>query len=560
MSVSKSRFLCGVFGLITLAVVSLTANHQAFGQTATPTATPIPTERILWNFDSIDGAKPAAGLIVDRKGNLYSTTSEGGAYGYGTVFELTPPPTVGGSWTESVLWSFNGSDGREPLAGLIADKSGNFYGTTIEGGGYSQPVGGGTVFELTPPPTAGGSWTESILWSFGSGGDGSYPFAGVIMDKSGNLYGTTGDGGTYGSGTVFELTPPSTVGGSWTESILWNFGNGSDGQNPAAGVIMDKSGNLYGTTFMGGIYQGPFDTSWGTVFKLTPPSISGGNWTESILWNFGNFGDGQNPAAGVIMDARGNLYGTTELGGNYGVNFPGLPADGGTVFELIPPPTGGGDWSESLLWDFAQGEDGANPGAGVIMDARGNLYGTTELGGAYGRGDFVVGGTVFELTPPQTGGSESILWSFFSSDTDGYQPSGGLLMDTNGNLYGTTTLGGTSPDAAAGTVFEISNIPATIVVSPTTLLFPKTAIGSTSTAGLVVRNSGTGQLIGTVHTPPAPFGLNGSGRFNLAPNGQTTITLTFSPTSTGIFRNVDTVAGPNSIVQFKLQGTGSAVP
>ena len=209
---------------------------------------------------------------------------------------------------------------------LVRDSSGNLYGTTVGGGADGK----GTVFELMP--TGQSSWTESILRSFGNGTDGNSPWAGVIIDGSGNLYGTTRGGGTHdGNGTVFELNPPSSKGGEWTESILWNFGNGSDGTLPSAGLISDGSGNLYGTTQEGGAYAqpGPFNFyPGGTVFELTPPSTDGGHWTEKILWNFGNNTDGWAPLAGLIFDSESNLYGTTYMGGIYGAS--------GTVFEINP--------------------------------------------------------------------------------------------------------------------------------------------------------------------------------------------------------------------------------
>jgi uncharacterized repeat protein (TIGR03803 family) len=252
------------------------------------------------------------------------------------------------------------------------DTSGNLYGTTAAGGAYGDPsIGdpGGTVFKLTPPATSGGNWTESVLCSFGNGTtDGVSPYAGVITDASGNLYGTTISGGAYEWGTVFKLTVQGN------ESVLWNFGNGTDGQSPVAALIMDTSGNLYGTTISGGAYE------WGTVFKLTAQ----GN--ESVLWNFGNGTDGYEPQ-GLIMDTSGNLYGTTAAGGAYGG-----PYTGGTVFKLIPPSTSGGNWTESILWSFGNGTDGYEPTAGVIRDTSGNFYGTTVYGGVY------TGGTVFEIS------------------------------------------------------------------------------------------------------------------------------------------------------------------
>jgi len=223
-------------------------------------------EKVLYSFQNngSDGNYPYASLISDTQGNLYGTTSMGGAYGYGAVFELSP---VGGTWTETVLYSFcsqggsNCTDGADPVAALIQDSNGNFYGSTTSGG-----AGCGTVFELTP--AAGGGWTETVLHSF-TGTDGCYPYAGVVSDASGNLYGTTFEGGAYDSGAVFELTL-----GDWTETVLHSF-HSRDGRGPAAGLIFDAKGDLYGTTFTGGggtlCHQG-----CGTVFELHPTGMEAG--------------------------------------------------------------------------------------------------------------------------------------------------------------------------------------------------------------------------------------------------------------------------------------------
>jgi uncharacterized repeat protein (TIGR03803 family) len=324
------------------------------------------TEAVLCGFNGEDGSGPEASLIFDGAGNLYGTTYNGGEYGYGTVFELTP--TAGGAWTKKVLHSFNdnGEDGYGPFASLIFDASGNLYGTTYNGGTYSW----GTVFELKPK--AGGSWAEKVLHSFNDNGtDAARPYASLIFDASGNLYGTTGGGGTYSLGTVFELKPKA--GGGWAEAILYNFDdNGRDGWGPVASLIFDAVGNLYGTTSQGGAHN------HGTVFEMKPKA--GGGWSEASLHSFDNQ-DGYGPQAGLIFDAAGNLYGTTYLGGAYG---------DGVVFELSP--AAGRGWTESVLWSF-NGTDGSSPYASLIFDGSGNLYGTTSVGGAYS------GGTVFEITP-----------------------------------------------------------------------------------------------------------------------------------------------------------------
>ncbi len=432
------------FGLAAFAILTLTAQRPTFAA----------VETTLWNFGGAgDGWGPRGGtLLRDSSGNLYGTTALGGVHdgpsklGDGTVFKLTPPSTAGGPWTEAVLWSFgHGSDGIEPLSNVIMDASGNLYGTTLIGGAEPSGLpGGGTVFELMPPSASGASWTESVLCTFSGGPVGRYPEGGLVMDPKGNLYGTTFKGGLYNSapnsGTVFRLAPPSNSGGTWTESVLWSFGNGIDGSAPEAGLLMDRKGNFYGTTTSGGAY------GEGTVFELTRPT-GGQKWTESVLWSFGSGIDGAFPTADLIMDRNGNLYSTTLYGGVYGGVYGGYR--GGTVFELSPPTISGGNWTESVLWDFGNGTDGVNLEGNVVMDPHGHLYGTTYGGGAVG----LIGGTAFELTPPTISGdnwSESILWSFGGGNT-GTGPWAGLVFDPQGHLYGTTAMG-------AGTVFELSNL------------------------------------------------------------------------------------------------------
>jgi uncharacterized repeat protein (TIGR03803 family) len=270
------------------------------------------TETVVHEFGvGNDGKEPEAGLIFDAAGSLYGTTFAGGIYGYGVAFKLTPQ--TGGKWTEKLLHSFgNNKDGQSPAAGLGFDAAGNLYGTTAGGGNW----GHGMAFELKP--TAEGGWTEAALHQFGnSATDGQGPYAGLILDAAGNLYGTTAGGGTYGGGTAFELTPKT--GGGWTETVLHDFNSSTtDGESPFAGLTFDASGNLYGTTYLGGT------GTYGTVFKLTP---TGATWTETQLADFYGEANGSKPVSGVIFDAAGNLYGTTEFGGGYA---------GGSVFEITP--------------------------------------------------------------------------------------------------------------------------------------------------------------------------------------------------------------------------------
>jgi uncharacterized repeat protein (TIGR03803 family) len=297
------------------------------------------------------------------------------------------------------------------------------------------------VFELSPN---GGGWTETILYRFSGGSDGIYPNGSLVFDAAGDLFGTTNQGGAYGYGTVFELSPQH--GGGWTEKVLYSFGYGPDGQNPAAGLVMDRAGNLYGTTALGGIYYNCYQgVSCGTVFELSPQP--GGNWTETVLHSFGNGTDGQYPLAGLIVDSSGNLFGTTESGGPYN-NCPyGFSPSCGTVFELSPTP--GGGWTEAVIHSFGNGTDGQVPEAGLTFDTAGNLYGTTQYGGTY-----LYGGTVFELSPNDAGGwTEAVLHSFGNAPDGMFPYYGGVVLDAAGNVYGTTASGG---DYYTGIVFKIS--------------------------------------------------------------------------------------------------------
>jgi uncharacterized repeat protein (TIGR03803 family) len=399
------------------------------------------TERILHAFSNNgQGEFAYTGLIFDTAGNLYGTTGSGGAYGAGTVFELSPKN--GGGWTQKILHNFgNGTDGQSPWGGnLLMDSSGNLYGTTRYGGNSLcdslNPVGCGTVFELVH--NRDGSYTEKVLHNFGGGTDedgpnGYHPYGGLAMDAAGNLYGTTFYGGTYGGtegfgGVVFELSQSD---GNWTEQLLWSFGLEGDGTFPQGTPVFDKVGNLYGTT-----ESGTGSSAGGIVFELSP-GASG--WTEKIIFQFDVSGDsqtGNSPQAGVVFDASGNLYGTTGYGGPYFM---------GDVFELSP--SAGGTWTETVLHTFGKG-DGNTPDAGVIIDAAGNLYGTTFMGGKANVG------TVYELSPSSGGTwTEKILHDFQAGGSDGTNPEVGLVMDSHGNLYGTTANGGMG---GFGTVFEVT--------------------------------------------------------------------------------------------------------
>jgi uncharacterized repeat protein (TIGR03803 family) len=361
---------------------------------------------------------------------------------------------------ETVLYSFqNNPDGATPWAGLIADRAGNLYGTTYYGGPCC-----GTVYELSPPSLPGGSWTEQVLYSFQGGNDGGQPTAVLIMDGHGNLYGTTSNGGdgssacTYHCGGVFELTPPAQPGGAWIFTALYAFQGGSDGAAPMASLLRDPGGNLYGTTSAGGdmLCTG----GCGTVFELFPPSAPGGAWAEKVLYSFHGWPDGYYPMAGLVFDAQGNLYGTTIQGGKFGGN---LLCEGGcgTVFELLRPQPGHA-WTKTEIYLFG-GTDGVHPSGNLIVDGAGNFYGTTQMGGIGACSHRVGCGNIYELSPPsQSGGAWTAtnLYAFHGQESgEGYSPMAGVIRDGLGNLYGTTLKGGSSKGSAAGTVFKLTRQP-----------------------------------------------------------------------------------------------------
>jgi uncharacterized repeat protein (TIGR03803 family) len=424
---------------IALAVAAFTFSQAVLAQAQ--------TESVLYSFSGgSDGGGPPAGLVADRAGNFYGVTASGGQtsgncannQGCGVVFELSPDGS--GGWTETVLYTFTGgTDGAFPASTLLIDDSGNLYGAAASGGNVTSkdcsPYGCGVVFELSR--TTGG-WTESVLYSFHFT-DGERPTS-LIRDASGNFYGTTLLGGNSNSGTVFKLSSGST---SWVETILHSFTGGAGGYQPN-GVVLDASGNVYGTTAYGGVGDVPACgfAACGIVFKLTP--TSGGGWYEVALYTFTGGTDGGVPN-GLIMDPAGRLYGTTFSGGK-------PPCGGqsgcGVVFRLIP---GVGGWHESVLYTFT-GTNGKNPAANLVQATSGNLYGTTTEGGIKNSNCDVSGcGLVFKLAPTSGGWwTPSTLHEFDS--TDGAFPQATPLLDSAGNLYGTTLYGGASN---FGTVFEI---------------------------------------------------------------------------------------------------------
>ena len=442
--------LCALISALSAAFCLAACGGGGGGGTGTTTPPPVTTysERQLYSFGQApDGNYPEASMVFDALGNLYGTTPGGGTYGAGTVFKLTPS---GGDWTETVLYSFcpaqNCPDGAQPSSSLVFDSAGNLYGTAPQGGAYAgSPVntyaGMGVVFELTPQQD--GTWAETVLHSFGSGTDGRAPMAGLVFDKAGNLYGTTYQGGTgpqciVGCGTVFELSPGSN---GWTEKVLYNFCSQigcPDGDLPTSGVIVDADGNLYGTT----PYGGNTLIGEGIVFELSQGE--NGQWTESVLYEFqGGGSDGNNPVGTLVQDKSGNLYGVTEFGYSH-VSPPSL--NNGTVFKLTRRPNN--QWSESIVYGFcaqARCADGSDALAGVVLDNAGNLYGTTEIGGTSNLG------IVFKLVPQNDGSwLDSPIYSF-PGYASGAGPVG-LTLDSSGNVYGVAG-GGTS---GYGIAFELT--------------------------------------------------------------------------------------------------------
>jgi uncharacterized repeat protein (TIGR03803 family) len=348
------------------------------------------TLTILYSFtDGADGELPYSTPLLTRHGALYGTSLFGGGVGDdgGTVFELTP------TGKEKSLYQFSGqADGDGPNSTLIRDAAGNLYGTT-QGGGNAY---GGTIFEIAP------DGTETVLYTFQGTSDGQYPMGGVLMDASGDLYGTTNWGGTYSWGTIFKLTP----GGSF--SVLYNFTGGKDGGGPFGPLVMDQNGNLFGVTDYGGDWGTCGGGGCGVAFRL------GTDGTETVLHKFGKRTWDYEPSSGLIFDSQGNMYGTTS------------DQFGGGLYRLAP------DGTEKILHKFS-GPDGVEPAGQLAMDSKGNIFGATIYGGANNLG------TIFRVT---SGGRETVLYSFTGQNGDGADPYGGVVLGRHDELYGTTYGGG----------------------------------------------------------------------------------------------------------------------
>ncbi len=414
-----------------------------------------------WKFDVIDrfglgdGSGPPSGLVVDASGNLYGTMPQGASSdggGCGIVYELTPSPHAG--WKERILHQFKcgTSDGTYPASSLIFDPAGNLFGTTSGGGAYHY----GAVFELTH--TESGAWTESVIYSFTGNADGYEPSGAVVFDAAGNLYGVTDYGGggqcqteySFGCGVLYELSLASQ--GTWTETTLHTFmGYPNDGAYPVGALGVDQAGDIFGTTIQGGNGACVVRDGCGTVFELSPGS--GGVWTETVIYNFPGLPGLTAPEGGLTLDSHGNLYGAAAGG-----NGNGCPYGCGAVYELSP--SSGGNWTATVLYNFGAFKgDGQYPVGTLTFDATGNLDGATAEGGTPGCGIGISGcGTMFRLSPSGGGWTESVLYSFSGPYKDGAFPATGVILDAAGDVYGTTNNGGVDQGyyTVGGTVFEIS--------------------------------------------------------------------------------------------------------
>jgi uncharacterized repeat protein (TIGR03803 family) len=414
-------------GVLVVLLAALTLSSPLPGQ----------TYQVIHNFNAPagDGNGPGAGLLLDSHGNLFGTTfaggTPGGCEGYtcGTVFEMSP--AAGGGWTETVIHDATAVDGHSG-APVTMDAHGNLYGTA---GGFNSY---GSVFELLAG--SNGSWTERIIHQFQGGVDGWEAASGLTLDSSGILYGATFSGGAYGKGTVYSVNPHSVSG----EKQIYSFAPSVlAGANPSSTYLQLIDGTIYGTTIGGGASGSPY--GWGTVFKLTP---RGSGWIATTIYAFQgpSHGDGGNPVAGLLYDGANNFYGTTEQGG-----YTGSPCNTngcGTVYKLTH--NSDGSWSESVLYVFRGGSDGAAPWGNLIFDHTGNIIGTTYSGGVQGADG---NGTVFKLTPGSGGQWNYSVLVRLPGGTGGWIVPGGVVIDSAGNLYGTAQNGGAYGD---GVVWEIT--------------------------------------------------------------------------------------------------------
>jgi uncharacterized repeat protein (TIGR03803 family) len=493
------------------------------------------TENVLHMFTGFDGGFIFADLVMDSSGNLYGTANGGGANGFGIVFELV---NSSGTYTQKVLYSFGASaaDGEFPVAGLVIDSAGNLFGTTSGDGGPFRCglTSCGTVFELVNSPTG---YTERVLYTF-AGNDGANPLAGLIMDSSGNLFGTTGNGGAYGFGTVFELTNSS---GSYSQKVLHSFGGTpTDGVMPVASLLIDASGNLFGTTKIGGSPTACGALGCGTVFELVNSS---GTYTEKVLHSFGGVGDGESPAAALVMDGAGNLYGTTEVGGSVQL---------GIVFEINPvAPAPAVTLSASSI-TFSQIVNTSSSPQTITVTNSGIANLIFGLGGATLSGtdaaQFAIGSDTCtgSTIAPKATCSVSVTFSptvpaiatALLTFSDNAIESAQMV-----NLMGT----GLTPNAS-------------VTFSPATLTFPSQSISTISAVQAVtLMNSGGTPLTITSISSSAGFNETNNCGSSVAADGSCVIQVTFAPTAAGPLSGTVSVVdnAPGSPQPVAVSGLGA---
>jgi uncharacterized repeat protein (TIGR03803 family) len=400
-----------------------------------PSTARVSNGETIYNFGAPnDGSIPAGDLLIDRDGNAFGTTVESNSANGGTIFELSPPAPGKRRWTESVLYTF---PANVAAIGVTASADGDLYGVTGDGG----PNNDGYAFRLH---RHAGRWNATVLYAFTGQADGGDPSGRLLPDGHGGFFGTASEGGSgsscgvSGCGTVLELRPPSGGGTKWIETVLHAFSE-FEGDGPGGRLTVDSRGDLFGTTLLGG------SANDGTVYELIPQHGTSG-WKASVIHAFtGRHGDGALPVAGLLGSPSGVLYGTTSAGGSSNAGGQG------TVFSLSPPTKQGGAWKEAILHAFQVDHgDGLVPYGDLVADAAGALYGTTEIGGG---GCVGACGTVFKLTPPQSGGKWTIRVLVRFDGQNGEQPRAGLTPGLGGTLYGTTSRGGSND---GGTAYAVS--------------------------------------------------------------------------------------------------------
>ncbi len=458
-------------------------------------------ESLLYSFQEevTDVTSPYGGIAVDSKGNFYGTgTNYGGPTFHGGVWELSPPAKAGDPWTEQVLFAFdnNGTDAYNATSGVTLDSKGNIYGMTNSGGANDK----GAVYELSPPAKSGGAWTEKIIHDFNEDGvDGYNPNGNdLTFDSKGNLLGCAASGGSHNYGVIFELTPQAN--GTWTETILHDFGTAGDGAGPRGSLVPDSAGNFYGTTSSGI----PTNTSSvsGSVFELSP--ASGGTWTYTQLYAFQSTGGvyASDLLGSPAFDSAGNIYGTSYSGGTNQL---------GTVWEISPPASSGGAWTGQLLYSFGFDPD-ANYPYGPVTILGNTVYATTTRGGANS------GGAIVTLTPKSGGGwTYNLAYDFPAYSGDASGPYSGMIADSNGDLFGTTISGGSG---GGGTVFEIAGKTGSstaLSISPTTVTVGENVVLKATVTGAGATPSGS-VLFSADGVTLATIALNGSGVASLTAN------------------------------------------